>query len=169
MQVQGAPVRRALVVALVGLLLGLPCLADGVAGRVVGVADGDTITILEASRHVHRIRYAGIDAPEKAQPFGQRSKQNLARLVEGRDVVAQCGKVDRYGRKVCKVLLDGVDTNLAQVQAGFAWHYRQYASEQSLGDRAAYAEAEVKARQASKGLWVDPSPVPPWDWRRREN
>jgi endonuclease YncB( thermonuclease family) len=135
-------------------------------GRIVGIADGDTVTVLDADRVQHRIRLMGIDAPEKAQPFGQRSKQSLSDLVAGHDVVAQCGKLDRYGRQICKVLVDGVDANLAQVTAGMAWHYKKYEREQRASDRAVYAKAELEAQRGGRGLWVDPSPVPPWDWRR---
>ena len=143
--------------------------AETLTGRVVAIADGDTLTLLDASLHQHRIRLTGIDAPEKAQPFGQRSKQNLSSLAFGKSVVAECPKHDRYGRQLCKVRVAGQDVNLAQVKAGLAWHYKQYDREQTAQDRAAYALAEREARAAYSGLWSDPRPVPPWEWRRRRH
>lgn len=144
--------------------------AETVAGKVVGVADGDTVTVLDAVKVQHKIRLAGIDAPEKAQPFGQRSKENLSQVVFGKNVTVETGKIDRYGRTVGKVLIGGVDANLEQVRAGFAWHYKKYEREQSAEDRGEYAQAEAAARTARIGLWRDISQVAPWDWRscRRE-
>lgn len=139
--------------------------AAQLTGKVVGVLDGDTIEVLDSSKHPHRIRLTGIDAPEKAQPFGQRSKEHLSGLVFGKQVAIDGGKTDKYGRTVGKVLVNGVDVNLSQVLAGFAWHYKQYASEQPPGDRAAYAQAEEGARASHAGLWRDPKPMPPWSWR----
>ena len=105
------------------LLLALPALADTYTARVVGVTDGDTVKVLDATRVLHKIRLEGIDAPEKAQPYGQRSKQHLAGLVFSREVTLNCGKHDRYKREVCVVLLADQDINLSQVQAGYAWWY----------------------------------------------
>lgn len=136
-------------------------------GKVVRVADGDTITILDQSKIQHKIRLAGIDAPEKGMPFGQKSKQHLSELVAGKQVTVETTKLDRYKRRVGKVLVDGQDANLAQIEAGFAWHYKDYEREQSRIDRLAYTRAEERAREARKGLWVDNQPVPPWEWRRR--
>jgi len=134
-------------------------------GKVIGVLDGDTIEVLGTGNIPRRVRLAGIDAPEKAQPFGQRSKQNLSGLVFGKQVKVDGSKTDKYGRTVGKVLVDGADANLAQVKAGFAWHYKQYASEQSANDRSLYAIGEDGARSARAGLWRDPNPMAPWDWR----
>lgn len=139
--------------------------ADTIQGRVVAIADGDTVTVLDRSNQQHKIRLAGIDAPEKAQPFGQRSKEHLSSLVFDRQVTAECGKRDRYRREVCKILIDGVDANLEQVTAGVAWWYRAYAKEQSADDQAAYEKAEKAATDARLGLWRDASPVAPWEWR----
>ena len=148
------------------LLLALPALADTYTARVVGVTDGDTIKALDGTRVQHRIRLAGIDAPEKAQPYGQRSKQHLAEQVFGREVTLSCGKHDRYKREVCVVLLEGQDINLSQVQAGYAWWYRQYAREQTPAQRKEYEEAERTAQERHAGLWRDNSPIPPWEWRK---
>lgn len=132
---------------------------------IVGVADGDTVTA-RCDDKTLKIRLAGIDAPEKSQPFGQASKQALARLVFGKEVKAECGKTDRYGRQICKLVLFGVDANLAQIKAGLAWHYKQYEREQSAQDRSLYEEAERTAKGTRSGLWLDPDSVPPWTWRR---
>ena len=140
-------------------------MADSIAGKVVGVADGDTITVLDANRVQHKVRLEGIDAPEKAQAFGQRSKENLSKWVFGRQVVVETSKLDKYGRAVGKVVVNGVDANLEQLKAGFAWHYKEYAKEQSAADRVRYAQADVSARSMKLGLWRDANPMPPWEWR----
>jgi endonuclease YncB( thermonuclease family) len=147
------------------LLLATHAGAAELAGRVVGVADGDTLTILDADKVQHVIRLDGIDAPEKAQPFSNLSKRHLSDLAFGRDAVAECHKVDRYGRSVCRVLVDGLDVCLEQVRAGLAWHFKRYAKEQSEVHRRAYAEAEEAARGARVGLWSVADAVAPWDWR----
>ena len=136
-------------------------------GRVVTVTDGDTLTILDSDRVQHRIRLDGIDAPEKAQAFGNRSRQSLAELAHDREAVATCPKVDRYGRHVCKVMVGGADVGLEQIRRGLAWHFKRYEDEQRPKDRRAYAKTEDEARAARRGLWRDPDPVAPWDWRAR--
>ncbi len=146
-------------------------LADIIEGRVVGVSDGDTITVLYSTKTQHKIRLAGIDAPESKQAFGQASKKHLSDLVFGRNVALDCGKTDKYRRKVCVVMVDGQDANLAQVTGGMAWWYRQYQKEQAAQQRGAYEAAEATAKAGRVGLWSEPNPVPPWDWRhaKREN
>ena len=113
----------------------------------------------------HKVRLTGIDAPEKAQPFGQRSKQNLSNWVFGKQVSVETAKTDRYGRSLGKVRVGGIDANLEQVKAGYAWHYKKYEREQSVEDRAVYARAEAGARAGRVGLWRDAVQLPPWDWR----
>jgi endonuclease YncB( thermonuclease family) len=140
--------------------------AEAISGKVVGVSDGDTVTVLDAKYIQHKIRLAGIDAPEKKMPFGNRAKQLLSDLVFGKEVVAEIGKTDRYGREVGKILINGRDANLAMVEAGLAWHYKTYQKEQSANDRLLYATAEDQARSRRIGLWVDLDPIPPWDWRK---
>jgi endonuclease YncB( thermonuclease family) len=134
-------------------------------GRVVGVSDGDTITVLDSTNTQHKVRLSGIDAPEKAQAFGHVSKQSLSAFVFSKAVVIDTTKTDKYGREVGKVLVDGQDANLEQVRRGMAWHYKQYQAEQSPPDRQTYSDAEITARSSTKGLWRDVSPVPPWDFR----
>ena len=140
--------------------------ADSLKGRVIGVSDGDTITVLDADNRQYKIPLAGIDAPESHQAFGQKSKANLSALVFNRQVVAQCTKTDKYRREICKVLVDDIDANLEQVRAGMAWWYRHYAKEQSRQDQEAYEAAEFNAKIRRLGLWADKNPTPPWDWRR---
>lgn len=141
--------------------------AAELTGRVVGVTDGDTITVLVPGNVQEKIRLAGIDAPEKAQPFGSVSKQHLSDQVFDRQVVVDWAKRDRYGRIVGKVMVDGRDACIEQVRAGLAWHFKRYENEQTPEDRVSYAAAEEAARAAKSGLWVDPAPVAPWDWRKR--
>ncbi len=113
--------------ALVCLLLALACTANAetITGLVVGIADGDTITVLDADKVQHKIRLAGIDAPEKKQPFGNRSKESLSALAFDKTVNVETSKRDRYGRQIGKVLVNGRDVNLVQVERGMAWFYRR--------------------------------------------
>ena len=148
------------------LLCSLNCHAGLIDGRIVAVLDGDTVTLLDHDHAQHRIRLAGIDAPEKSQAFGQRSKQSLSELVFDQEVTVETGKTDRYGRQIGKILLRGVDVNLEQVKRGLAWHYKAYAREQSRSDRSAYADAEDAAKAAKAGLWRDVGAMPPWEFRR---
>lgn len=140
-------------------------IAADINGLVVSVADGDTVTVLDAERKQHRVRLAGIDSPEKAQPFGQQAKASLSAMVFGRMVRVVGEKYDRHGRRVGKVMVNDQDINLAQVEAGMAWHYKAYAREQEEADRVTYAEAELRAKTALRGLWALHA-VPPWEFRR---
>jgi endonuclease YncB( thermonuclease family) len=153
--------------ALAGLLLlhSLHASAEVLYGRVVSVADGDSITILDAHNLQHKIRLAGIDAPEKAQPYGEVSRESLAEMVAGKDVVVETTKKDRYGRAVGKVLVDGQDANLMQLERGLAWFYREYQNELSPDERIAYEAAELSAQSLGNGLWHDFEPIAPWTWR----
>jgi endonuclease YncB( thermonuclease family) len=157
---------RSLIAVAVALGFSAVAIAAALTGEVVGVADGDTIKILDAGKVQHVVRLSGIDAPEKGMPFSQLSRHHLSDQVYGRWVEVEGAKSDRYGRLVGKVLLDGRDVNLAQVKAGLAWHYKQYEREQSAFDRHAYAEAEMKASTAKQGLWQDRHAIEPWEWRK---
>lgn len=148
------------------LFLALKGHAELIHGRVVAVADGDTVTVLDAGHVQHKIRLAGIDAPEKDQSFGQRSKQSLSDLVFNRNVVVETEKRDRYGREVGKILVGDQDVNLEQIRRGMAWFYRQYGKELSVADRHLYDAAEDEALTDRRGLWTDAGPVPPWDHRK---
>ena len=144
------------------------CLADLMAGEVVAVADGDTITVLSEGVQ-HKIRLSGIDAPEKNQPFGNQSKQSLADMVFRKNVTVDYNKRDKYNRIVGKLLLEGNDINLEQVKRGLAWHYKQYEKEQELADRSIYANEEYIARRDRRGLWFDNNPIPPWQFRKMKS
>ena len=149
------------------LLLALACSANAeiLIGRVVGVGDGDTITVLDTDKVQHKIRLAGIDAPEKKQPFGNRSKESLSDLAFNKTVDIETNKRDRYGRRIGKVLVNGRDVNLVQIERGMAWFYRQYQREQSPNDRKLYEAAEDSAKAEKRGLWREADPVPPWEFR----
>ena len=150
------------------LLVVLPAHAETINGKVIGVTDGDTITVLDQQKRSYKIRLSGIDAPEKAQAFGQASKQSLSELVYGKEVSVEWHKVDRYERIVGKVLVAGADANLKQVARGLAWHYKKYASEQPSQEATTYADTENAARAQRLGLWSDAHASPPWDWRKQK-
>lgn len=141
--------------------------ASTLVGEVVGVTDGDTITVLDASHTQYKIRLAGIDAPEKKQAFGSASKKSLSDLVYGKVVSVNWEKLDRYGRTVGKVLVNGTDANLIQVKNGYAWFYKKYQNELALQDRLDYLHAQEAAEVAHAGLWSEEQPTPPWDFRRK--
>jgi endonuclease YncB( thermonuclease family) len=148
-------------------------------GRVVKVAEGDTVTVL-VGREQHRVRLQGIDAPERDQPYGKASGRSLAAVVAGKEVRVEYDKRDRYGRIVGVVWVvppgsrcEGepgcpktLDAGLYQLTIGMAWWYRRYSGEQSPEDRGQYEFAETEARAKRAGLWQEPDPVAPWDWRR---
>lgn len=145
-----------------------PAVAQGweVAGRVVHVQDGDTLTILDEDRRQHKIRLSGIDAPELGQPFGRSSRRVLVDLAVGRQAAATCHKRDRYEREVCTVSVDGVDVGQQIVGEGMAWVFTRYASELPRQQRLAYQAGQEAARAGRTGLWADAEPVAPWDWRK---
>jgi endonuclease YncB( thermonuclease family) len=135
--------------------------------RVTGVADGDTVTVIDRESVRHRIRIAGIDAPESAQPFGDASRTELAALIRGRQLEVVPIKRDPFGRLVANLSVDGTDVGLAMVQAGLAWHFVRYAADQTPDERGGYAQAERSARAAGIGLWQDAAPTAPWAWREQ--
>ncbi|HBB98860.1 MAG TPA: nuclease [Blastocatellia bacterium] len=145
-----------------------PGVSQTLTGRVVRIADGDTVTVLDATNTQHRIRLQGIDAPESHQAFGTQSKKSLSDMIFDKDVTVIYDKMDQYGRLVGKILLNGKDVNLEQVKAGMAWHYKEYEREQSPEDRELYARAEDEARSARRGLWVEANPIEPGEFRRNE-
>lgn len=160
--------KRVLALAVCGWVWVWAAQADTLRGRVVSVADGDTVTVLDAQKVQHKVRLSGIDAPEKSQAFGQRAKDHLSDLVFGQTVEVDFNKSDRYGRLVGKVVVQGQDANLKQLHAGMAWHYKEYEREQPPEERKRYAQAEDDARTQRVGLWKDPQPIPPWEFRRAQ-
>ena len=148
------------------LCLLLPAFAQAdIHGKVVGILDGDTITVLDRDQVQQRVRLSGIDAPEKRQPFGQRSKEGLSDCAFDKQAVIEGNKIDRYQRLIGKVVVSGQDCNLNQVKLGLAWHYKKYQKEQPVQDRQAYATEEDTARLGKLGLWSNTNPTPPWDFR----
>lgn len=158
-------------VAVLLLLLCPPALAQmkALQGKVVAVADGDTITVLDSGNKQHRVRLLGIDAPERSQDFGTNAKQHLSDLVFGGQVTVRYDKTDRYGRTLGKVMLGDRDINREMLRAGLAWHYKHYERDQPPQDREVYSAEEARARNLRSGLWSQSSPTPPWDFRRGES
>lgn len=133
---------------------------------VVAVSDGDTLTAACAPHGQQQqivVRLAEIDAPEKGQPFGQRSKQSLSGLCFGQEAVIEGRGRDRYGRTIGRVSCGGIDASAEQVRRGMAWVFDRYTT-----DRTLYA-IQDEARAARRGLWSDASPIPPWQWRRKQH
>lgn len=176
---------------LIGLLHIPMCLAAGnalaaetLSGKVVGVTDGDTITVLDTDNRQHTIRLFAIDAPETSchakrpstlddecvehsQPFGKAAKRSLASLVFGKqvDVVLESGST--YGREIGTIWSGNTNANLEQVKRGYAWVYRKYTKHMPDTDRNTLDTAEANAQGLHLGLWSDRSPTPPWEWRHK--
>ena len=151
---------------LILFLIAAPALAAdyprAVAGKVVAVAAGDTLTVLDADKVQHKVRLHGIDTPERKQSYGTKARQALADLVFGKQVIVDVVDRDRYKRLVGKVAVDGSDVNRKLVLDGFAWQYRQYDKSKAMAD------AQAEAQEAKRGLWADPDPPPPWEYRRKK-
>jgi endonuclease YncB( thermonuclease family) len=128
-------------------------------GRVVGVLDGDTLVLLTPQKRQVKVRLAQIDAPEKSQAYGERSKQSLSDLVFGKQVHVEQQDKDRYGRVVGRVHIEGLNVNAEQIRRGMAWVYRKYAHDQVL------FALEQEVKNAKRGLWSDPHAIPPWEYR----
>ena len=122
---------------------------------------------MDSQKKQHKIRIAGIDAPEKRQAHGERLRQHLAALAFQKSATLDCYKVDRYKRQVCRVWADRQGIGVAQVRAGLAWRFKRYEREHTPEERVAYSRAENEARLSQLGLWADHEPVPPWDWRAK--
>jgi endonuclease YncB( thermonuclease family) len=127
---------------------------------VIGISDGDTLTVLNESKQQVKIRLAEIDAPEEGQPFGTQSKQSLSDLCFGKQAKVIPRVKDQYGRTVARISCDVVDANSEQVSRGMAWVYRKYARDHNL------FIFEQEAKRFKRGLWAGKSPTPPWDWRK---
>ena len=147
-------------VLLTTFLVALSVCASTLTGKVVKVSDGDTITVLDSEKVQHKVRLDRIDAPEKKQAFGEKSKQHLSEMVFGKDVRVEWQKKDRYQRILGIVFVGDKDVNLQMVKDGFAWHYKFY------DKTPAYAQAELDARGKKIGLWVDPNPIEPYEFRK---
>ena len=146
--------------ALIGALMFAHSAYADISGKVIGISDGDTLTLLSGREQI-KVRLTEMDAPEKKQPFGNRSKQSLSALCFNKTARLDEQGKDRYGRTLARVYCDGIDANAEQVRRGMAWVYDRYVTDRSL-----YG-LQDDARAAKRGLWVDPAPVPPWEWRHR--
>ena len=135
-------------------------------GLVIAISDGDTITLLTEDKQQLKIRLAGIDTPEKKQAFGTKARDHLASRIFKQDVEVDLRKKDQYGRYLGVIYIGGIDMNQSMIQDGYAWFYKHYAKEQPKEEALRYANAERDARLRKRGLWADPNPVPPWEFRK---
>ncbi|NLD67460.1 MAG: thermonuclease family protein [Limnobacter sp.] len=133
----------------------------------IAVSDGDSFVVRGADGARLRVRLAGIDAPEKSQPYSAVARRRLDALIGKREVVLAPIKIDPFGRLVAHVDVDGVDAALAMLEAGLAWHFARYDRDLSPELRLRYAGAAAIARRERLGLWRDDAPEPPWEFRRR--
>ena len=153
-----------------------PAKAQVLEGVVTGIADGDTLYVLDSARNSYKIRLLGIDAPEHGQAFSERSKQSLSLMTYRQAVRIDWQEYDIYGRILGRVMTasagcrqpncqKNLDVNLAQVRLGMAWWNKKYADSQFPGNASTYEAAERQARDMRAGLWADAHPLPPWRWR----
>jgi endonuclease YncB( thermonuclease family) len=134
---------------------------DKFTAKVIGVTDGDTIVVLTNDKQQIKIRLEGIDCPESNQDYGERAKQATVQLCFGKEVTVQKSGEDRYGRTLAYIYIGNVCINKQLLSLGMAWHYKQYNKDTEL------AKLEIEAREKKAGLWSQPNPTPPWDWRKR--
>jgi len=153
----------ALLIFLIAVLHSINVRAESLIGRVVAVADGDSLTLLDGAQRQHKIRLVAIDAPERSQAFGHKAKQTLAEICFGKEAEAIIETKDRYGRYVSEVYCEGINANEAMLSQGMAWVYTQYAKKFPH-----YTDLEISARTNRTGLWADQNPIPPWEFRRNK-
>ncbi len=158
--------RNQILIAIALTLMGTATSADTLTGRVVDIADGDTLTLL-VGRQPYKIQIAAIDAPERYQAWGDQSKTNLSRLTLNRTAVANCSMLERWDHQACQITVNGIDIGLQQIREGMAWWVRQGANVQSAKDHSAYESAELMAKMRRMGLWGETNPIPPWEFRGR--
>jgi micrococcal nuclease len=145
------------------LIICWPLTAHAWMAKVVSVTDGDTIKVYNAEQGQIKIRFYGIDTPEKAQPYGKAAGKYLASLIAGATVAIETVTKDRYGRTVGIVSDSEININQEMVRAGYAWVYRKYCDRSFCSD---WLQLEDKARNSKIGLWQEPNPIPPWEWRK---
>lgn len=134
--------------------------AETFTAKVIAVLDGDTVLVAQSGKRPAKIRLFGIDAPEKAQAFGAKSRQALVELVLNREVRVETVATDKYGRRVAQLIRDGSNVNQQQVRSGMAWEYSYFHRDRE------YTALQREAQQAQRGLWSQPNPIPPWEWRK---
>lgn len=143
------------------LALWVPVSGEEITGKVVSVADGDTVTLLTEANEQVKVRLEAIDAPEKKQAFGTKSREALATIVAGKQVTVDVTGRDRYRRTLGWMILDGKNINRRMVAAGWAWQFIRYNQDPSI------ARLQESAKKARRGLWADSSaPIPPWEYRK---
>lgn len=142
------------------ILLSSYLLSYELIGKVVKVSDGDTITILASDKIQYKIRLNDIDAPEKKQNFGNKSKDNLDKYIAGKTVTVKYDKTDKYKRILGTIYYQNKDINLQQVKDGYAWVYKKYSKNQE------YYKAEKLAREKKIGLWSEKNPIEPSEFRK---
>ena len=158
---------KSLCCLLIYLISAIGVQAATLVGKVVGITDGDTITVIDTDKTEHKIRLMGIDAPEKKQDYGIESKKALSNYIYQREITVEYKKQDRYKRKVGKIILGNQDICLQMIKDGMAWHYKDYEKEQSKTDRDLYSQAELKARNEKIGLWQDIKAIAPSTFRHK--
>lgn len=134
-----------------------------ITGKVIRVADGDTITILDAQNTQNKIRLYGIDAPEKVQDFGNKSREKLASLVAGKNIDVMVMDIDRYGRSVGRIKIGEQEVAEEMLKAGMVWLYVNYCK---IPECKQWKQLENQARNAKIGLWSNPTAQEPWIWRK---
>ena len=137
-------------------------LSATITGRVVSVHDGDTLTVLEGTTQI-KVRLSEIDAPELKQRYGRRATLAIVVRLLGRQVAIEPAGKDRYGRILGTVFLGPDSVNLWLVRNGWAWRYDRYSKSESL------KAAQDVAKNSKLGLWADPNPIPPWEWRKQKS
>ncbi len=135
--------------------------SDGASYKVIAISDGDTITVLAPDKTQIKVRLAEIDAPEKKQAFGTKSKEALAEKIFGKEIRLEGTKKDRYGRLIGKVYIDNRYINQEMIEEGWVWHYTEYSKSSEL------ESAQQYAKKHKVGLWADVAPTPPWEFRKK--
>jgi len=136
-----------------------------ITGKVIGISDGDTLTVLDANHQQFKVRLAGIDCPESSQAFGNRAKRTLSEKVFSQNVKIETRDKDGFGRTLGIVKIGDEDINEYLILQGVAWHFKKYAHNQPAEEAERYAKAEQIARQNKRGLWIQENPIPPWEFR----
>ena len=142
------------------LLLTTILVAETITWKVISVTDGDTIKILDEKNKVYKIRLNDIDAPEKKQAFGNKSKENLSKYIAGENVRVEYYKLDRYKRILGTVYFKDKDINKQQIIDGYAWVYKKYSKNNE------YINQERISKNHKRGLWKDEKPIEPWEYRK---
>jgi endonuclease YncB( thermonuclease family) len=134
--------------------------SNSITGKVVRISDGDTFELLFENGFKTKVRLNGIDCPEKKQPFSKRAKQALSDFIYDKEVLVEYDSKDGYGRVIGTVYANSLNVNREMVRKGLAWHFKKYSDDQVL------SSLEQEARKNKIGLWQEPNPVAPWDYRK---